>query len=485
MTHDRSAHLIFRGATVIDGTGSPRFVADVAVTDDRISAVGDLAGWEADAEIPAHGRVLTPGFIDAHTHDDRALLSQRDMAMKASQGVTTIIAGNCGVSLAPLVADEVPPPLDLIGGDQPGQWYRFQTFRDYFSALDDAPAAVNAAFLVGHMTLRVGVMDRYDRIAKDEEIVLMRERLAEGLDAGAIGLSTGLDYVPSAAASTEEIIGVATALADYGGLYVTHMRHEGVRIIESLDEAFEIGQASECPVIISHCKCHGAESFGRSPEVLEHIKGAMDRHEVGFDVYPYAASSTVLKTKEVAISSKVLVTWSKSHPEMAGRDLAEIAAQWGLSAHDAAERLQPAGAIYFAMDEADVQRFLSHPASMIGSDGLPHDAVPHPRLWGTFPRVLGHYARDVGLFSLEEAVRKMTSLAAERFRLKSRGVLRPGAFADLVLFDPDKVIDRASFESPMQPAAGIEQVYVNGEIVWHESGPMGNYPGRALRHDGK
>ncbi|MDH3688748.1 MAG: D-aminoacylase [Gammaproteobacteria bacterium] len=483
MARHLSADSIFRGVTVIDGTGSPRFVADVAVQDDRVLAVGELGEWNAAIEIDGVNRILAPGIIDAHTHDDRALLSQAEMAMKASQGVTTVIAGNCGVSLAPLVAEQVPPPLDLIGGDEPQQWFRFETFGDYLAALDDTPPALNAACLVGHMTLRVGAMDRYDRVAIGREVDVMRERLEEGLDAGAIGFSTGLDYAPNASASTEEIIGVAKALPQYNGIYATHMRNEGVHIIEALNETFEIGLATQSDVVVSHCKCHGTESFGRSPEILDHLEHAMQQQQVGFDVYPYTASSTILKSKEVEIASKVLITWSKPYPKMASKELSQIAEQWGLSLTDAAERLQPAGAIYFSMDEEDVRRFLSHPQSMIGSDGLPHDAAPHPRLWGTFPKVLGHYARDVGLFSLEEAVRKMTSLPAQRFRLKDRGVLRPGAFADLVMFDPDAVIDRATFESPMQPAAGIEQVYVNGRVVWQEGKSTANRPGRALRRN--
>jgi len=199
------------------------------------------------------------------------------------------------------------------------------------------------------------------------------------------------------------------------------------------------------------------------------------------DVYPYIASSTVLLPSFMDDCPRVLITWSEPHPDQAGRDISDIAADWACSWDEAAERLLPAGAIYFQMDEDDLQRILAFPNAMIGSDGLPHDAHPHPRLWGTFPRVLGHYARDVGLFSLEEAVRKMTSLTARQFGLKDRGVLREGAYADLVLFDPDTVLDRATFEDPKQPAAGIEAVWVNGRRVWEAGAHTGNRPGRALR----
>jgi N-acyl-D-amino-acid deacylase len=207
----------------------------------------------------------------------------------------------------------------------------------------------------------------------------------------------------------------------------------------------------------------------------------MERQEVGLDAYPYIASSTVLSAAQAERSLKVLVTWSRSAPEQAGRELSAIAADWGVSQKEAADRLQPAGAVYWTMDEADVQRVLRFAHTMIGSDGLPHDAHPHPRLWGAFPRVLGHYSRELGLFGLEEAVRRMTGLSAARFGLTGRGVLAAGAYADITVFDPDTVADRATFEAPTTPAAGIEHVFVNGRPVWTEGKPTGEHPGRALR----
>jgi N-acyl-D-amino-acid deacylase len=210
----------------------------------------------------------------------------------------------------------------------------------------------------------------------------------------------------------------------------------------------------------------------------------MARQPVSLDAYPYAATSTVIKPERCIPEIRVVVTWSNPHPEMVGRELSEIAALWGCARLEAAERLRPGGAVYFQLAEADVREVLAFPHSMIGSDGLPSDRMPHPRLWGTFPRVLGHYARDIGLFTLEEAVRRMTGLPAERFGLDSRGVIRDGAFADVTVFDPKTIIDRASFEQPVQQAAGIEHVFVNGERIWHEGRPTGRRPGRALRRSG-
>jgi N-acyl-D-amino-acid deacylase len=403
------------------------------------------------------------------------------MAPKVSQGVTTVVTGNCGISLAPLtVRGPLPPPLDLVGDDER---YRFTRFADYLDALDKAPAATNAACLVGHSTLRVGAMDKLDRPANEREIEAMRKQLAEALAAGAIGLSTGLWYAPAHAAPKDEIVALAKLLHDADAIYTTHMRDEGDHVMDSLDESFAVGREAAVPVVISHHKVAGMANFGRMSETLPHIAAAMKAQAVGLDAYPYTASSTVLRAEDVQVARKVLITWSKRHPEMAGRELSAIAREWGVSELEAAERLQPAGAISFKMDEVDVRRVLAFEHTMIGSDGLPHDKHPHPRLWGTFARVLGHYCREEKLFPLEEAVRKMTGLPAARFGLKNRGKLAPGAYADIAVFDPATIIDRASFETPTTPAAGIHLVLVNGEAVWRDDAATGSRPGRVLRRN--
>jgi N-acyl-D-amino-acid deacylase len=469
---------ILRGGTVIDGTGGPRRRADVAITGDRIAAVGEVARTAGTREVDVAGLVVAPGFIDVHTHDDRALLAS-DMAAKASQGVTTVITGNCGVSLAPLSLDRPPPPpLDLIGDIAD---YAYPRFADYLAALDKSPPAINAAALVGHSTLRAGTMTELDRPARADEIARMQQRLTEALEAGAIGLSSGLYYAPAAHAPAAEIEALAALLRPAGALYTTHMRDEAEHVLDSLDESFQVGRAAQVPVVISHHKTTGVANFGRTAETLPKIAAAMRGQEIGLDAYPYIASSTVLRTSRLDEATRVLITWSKAMPEQAGRELAEIAREWGVGLREAAERLQPAGAIYWMMDEADVQRVLAFEHTMIGSDGLPHDVHPHPRLWGTFPRVLGHYCREVGLFGLETAVRKMTGLPAARFGLSGRGCVAEGAYADLAVFDAETVIDRATFAEPTQPAAGIAHVFVNGRPVWSDGKPSGERPGRALR----
>ena len=440
------------------------------------SPSGDLAAIVADREIDASGRAVAPGFIDVHTHDDRALLSDPDMAFKASQGVTTVVIGNCGSSLAPLEAGRpTPPPLNLFGGPE---WWRFPTVEAYVSELERAPPALNTAVLVGHATLRTGVMDDLDRPATDAQTAAMQERLEEGMAAGAIGFSTGLFYPPNRAAPTDEVVALAEVAARAGGVYTTHMRDEHDHVLDSLDEAFEIGSRARLPVVVSHHKCAGPKNFGRTRETLRKFDGARRSQEVGLDVYPYTAGSSVLLPALIDDSERVLITWSEPCPEAAGRDLDAIASEWSVDRFAAADRLQPAGAVYFMMDEEDVRRVLAYPHSMIGSDGSPHDEKPHPRLWGTFPRVLGHYSRELGLFPLEIAVHKMTGLPAARFGFANRGVVRPGAAADIVIFDPDSVIDRATYEEPVRPAAGIHLVIANGEAVWGR-GALDRGPARA------
>jgi N-acyl-D-amino-acid deacylase len=457
---------IIRGATIIDGTGSPRSTGDIAITGDRIAGIGDLGAWSADREIEAKGRVVAPGFIDAHTHDDRAVLVGAEcMLCKMSQGVTTVVVGNCGISLSPVRMKSRPiPPLDLLGGDE---WWTFDSFGDYAERLERVPAPVNTVALIGHTSLRVEAMDSdILRAASDREAAQMQTRLREALQQGASGFSTGLYYPAANQAPTAEVVAVAEALRDTGGLYVTHMRDEADSILASIEETLKIGQSVGAPVVISHHKCAGPANFGRSVETLAVLEAARWRQKLAFDVYPYNASSTVLMPEKLHPDVPVRITWSVPYSQFTGRWLDDIAAEWEIDRVTAAKRLLPAGAIYYQMNEDDVQRILAHPLSMVGSDGLPHDQFPHPRLWGSFPRVLGHYARDLGLFSLETAVHKMTGRVAEVFGLADRGVLRPGAFADLVLFDAATVIDSADFDVPTRPAEGIVETWVAGQSAY-------------------
>lgn len=473
--------LLIRNATVVDGTGDVRYEADIGIVGDRIAKIGDLSTSSAKNEIDLKGKVAAPGFIDAHTHDDRMMLSDPEMTPKISQGVTTIIGGNCGISLAPmprLIPDPVTPPLNLL--DDLGGWFKFPTFASYLSELNQQPSTTNRAMLVGHTTLRVAVMDDLEQPATPDQIRQMQELVTEAMQAGAIGVSTGLFYEPAVAAPTEEVIEVCKPLKEYNGLYCTHMRDEADGVMDSLEETFRIGREVGVPVVISHHKVIGQKNYGRSAETLEFIEKSMAKQPICLDCYPYAAGSTVLSWSRAVTSARVIVTWSKKLPEYAGQDLDKIAEKLGVSQEEAIEKLLPAGAIYFRMDEQDVQKILQFGPTMIGSDGLPHDASPHPRLWATFPRVLGHYRRGLGLFSLETAVHKMTGLTAHNFGLTDRGVLKEGAFADLTLFDEETVDAAATYENPIALSHGIAAVIVNGEVVWRDGRATGTRPGRVL-----
>lgn len=476
------SRVVIRNGVLIDGTNAPRRKADIAIEGQRIVAIADAGTLRSSNEVDANGLIVAPGFIDVHTHDDEHLISHPAMAMKASQGVTTVIAGNCGASGAPCDREGPPPALLRLVFKEDANIT--PTMAAFIARVEAAKPAVNAAFLVGHSTLRVDAMgDDLGRAATGPERKRMREKLDAALADGAIGLSSGLFYPPARSAPAEELIEIGMPLGRHRAVYTAHIRDESEEIMAALDEAFRIGrETGAANTIISHHKCAGLTNFGRSRDTLALIERTSANQPVAFDVYPYVAGSTILLPEMVERASKVLVTWSDAKPEISARDLDEVAKEWKCSRQEAATRLQPAGAIYFMMDEADVRRIMSHPKAMIGSDGIPGDKHPHPRLWGTFPRVLGHYAREVRLFSLEEAVYRMTGLSACNFNLRERGTLAVGNFADIVLFDDATVADRATFEAPMEPAAGIKLVLVNGQAVWNDGKATGNRPGQALRH---
>jgi N-acyl-D-amino-acid deacylase len=471
-----SCDTLIRNATVFDGSGVAAEVADVALRGDRIAAIGKSLAWRAECEVDAEGLALAPGFIDVHTHDDLSVIRAPEMMPKISQGVTTVIAGNCGISGSPVsLRAGLPEPMNLLGD---ADTFRYPTFQAYKEAILAAQPAVNVAALVGHTALRSNHMDRLDRTATKTEIEAMCAQLRGSLDGGALGLSTGLAYLSANAASPEEVLELAQPLAAAGAVYTTHMRTEGDAILDAMNEAFQIGRMARVPVIVSHLKCAGIANWGRSGEVLHALEAARANQQAGCDCYPYAATSTVLDLRQVDERVKITITWSEPHPEIAGQTLKQIAAAWKTTQLEAARALRPAGAIYHSISEDDMRHILRHPATMIGSDGLPNDPLPHPRLWGTFPRVLGRYCREEKLFSLADAVNKMTAMSAQRFGLAHRGLLREGNFADLTLFDPEKIIDTATFSEPMQPAKGIAGVWVNGVLSYNAQGSTNQRAGR-------
>lgn len=474
--------LLIRNALIIDGSNMPGYPADVAIREGRIQRIGDLDGVSATEEINARGRVLAPGFIDVHTHDDTVVIHKPNMLPKISQGVTTVIVGNCGISASPVRLRGTPPdPMNLLGS---AAAFVYPRFSDYRAAVDAARPAVNVAALIGHTALRSNHLDDLYRTAKPLEIAAMRAQLRDSLESGALGLSTGLAYASAFSADTDEVLQLAQELTAFDAVYTTHLRSEFAPVLEAMDEAFRIGRHAKVPVVISHLKCAGAGNWGRSPQLLAALEHAALSHPVGCDCYPYAASSSTLDLKQVTDAFRITITWSTPHPAQGGRDLIDIAADWGLPLLETARKLQPAGAVYYGMDESDVQRILTHPLSMIGSDGLPEDPFPHPRLWGAFPRVLGHFCRDLGLFPLHTAVHKMTGLSAARFALHERGEISEGYWADLVLFDPDRVRDVADFSHPQRAAEGIDGVWVNGHLSYADGKAQGPRQGKFLPRSG-
>jgi N-acyl-D-amino-acid deacylase len=476
------ADIILKGGSVIDGRGQPAFAADVALRGDTIVAIGDLAKVTAERIVEVTGLVVAPGFIDVHTHDDLICITQPDMTPKISQGVTTLIVGNCGISAPPLrFHNSVDEPFNLLGQKED---FAYDTFASYRQAVEAVAPRVNVAALVGHSTLRVQCVEDLGRPATSLEREQMNALLREALDEGAVGMSSGVFYAPAQAADVEELQLLAQTVSNAGGVYTAHIRDERDGIVEALQEAFVVTKPGRTPLVLSHHKCAGLRNWGRATETLGLIDAARQSQPVHLDCYPYTAGSTVIRPDLADGEVEILINWSTPYPEMAGRTLKSIAAEWELTQVSAAERLMPGGASYFQMHEQDMREILKHSHCMVGSDGLPHDSLPHPRLWGTFPRVLGRYARDLNVINLEMAVHKMTGLSAATFALANRGLIAVGMKADITVFDPDTIIDRATYRAPAQMAEGVVHVFVNGNLAWTQNATTPTRSGRFLRRAG-
>jgi N-acyl-D-aspartate/D-glutamate deacylase len=487
--------LVIQGATVFDGTGAAGRRADVAVRGDRIAAVADAIEPAGATALDARGLAVAPGFLDVHTHDDFAVVLHPEMGFKVLGGVTTVVVGNCGMGAAPQAQAR-----GFAAAFHPGmQLPEWDGYAGYLDHLDAAPASCNVAALVGHGAVRAAVMGGDARAPSDAELDRMRALVREGVGAGCVGFSTGLIYEPGKHAQTGEIVALAHEFAATGGLYATHMRDEGMHLPESVRESIEIGERAGVPVQISHHKASGRENWGKVKESLRLIEDARARGlDVTADQYPYTAASTVLaavlsfleaagggigrgRPEDIQLSS------APQHPEWEGKTIAALADAWKLSPIDAARRILDAEGIgatvvLHVMCEDDVRTVLRHPTTMIGSDGLPTlHGKPHPRLYGTFARVLGTYVREQGVLSLAEAVHRMTGFPARKFGFADRGEVRAGAFADLVVFDPARIADVATYEDPHQPPAGIAHVFINGTQVVKKGAHTRARPGRTLR----
>jgi N-acyl-D-amino-acid deacylase len=494
-----SYDLVIRGGTVYDGSGAQGVRADVGVRGDRVVAVGAIPE-RGGLEFDAGGQAVCPGFIDVHSHDDFAVLLDPEMDFKVMQGVTTDIVGNCGSGVVPYSAG-----VQRFGRFHPGaEVPEWNGFGQYLQRVDEIGPSLNIAVLMGHGSLRNGAMGMAQRPPTSDELRQMLDWTREGVENGAVGLSTGLIYEPGRYAATDEIVALAKVLGGpAGGLYASHMRNEATGLLDAVRETIGIGEAAGVPVEISHHKASGRENWGRVHESLRIIEEARARGvEVTADQYPYTAGSTsfhaVVQNGALGTGGSgpnglglldpadILIAAAPRHPAYEGKTLAELVEQFDLPLEQTAQRLldeegEALFVVLFSMDEADVRRVMAHPTTMIGSDGVPAGSKPHPRLYGCFARVLGRYTRDEGVLDLPTAIHKMTGMPATKFRLAARGVLRPGAFADIVVFDPQTVDDIATYAEPRQYPRGINAVYVNGVAVRQGERHTGARPGRGVR----
>ncbi len=520
--------VLVTGARLLDGTGAPARDGDLLLEDDRIAEVGDTT-LKPDEVLDATGFVVAPGFIDVHSHGDFSLPVDPEAAAKVLQGVTTEVVGNCGLGLQP-ANDKVDAMygrlLPLIFGESGGDASCSPTLAHYRARLAETGITVNAAPLIPHGNVRCAVMGMAEGAPTETELDAMCALVAQGMEEGAFGLSTGLVYPPGAYAETEELVRLAAAVAPRRGLYATHMRNEGPRLVEAVAEAISIGERAGVSVQLSHHKAAGQLNWGKVKTTLGMVDAAVARGlDVHSDVYPYTAGSTVLSALFVplwafegsldrlverlsdpdtrarvvrdaedmqlafvdlprwlgffpkrwllpamsfVLGRSIVISSVKRQVRYEGMTIGAIAKERGRPLHEAmldllVEEDLGVTAIAHVMSEKDVQAVLAHPRTMVGTDGLPTRAgKPHPRTYGTYPRVLQHYVAELGLLTLEQAVHRMTGMVARKLGLRDRGVLAPGAAADVVVFDPRAVKDHATYADPRRSPEGIAHVFVNG-----------------------
>lgn len=514
-----------RDASIIDGSGAPAVHGDIVVSGERIGAVGRCSDVRARVTIEAGGRVATPGFIDMHSHSDALVAGGRPLPHKLLQGVTTELIGQDGISAAPMTEASRDPMAALIeplAGPVAGGW-RPWSVNEFLGVVAARRPQTNILTLTGHGNLRMAVMGHKMAAADAETLRRMGELLAEAMIQGSFGLSLGLIYPPCSYSDTEELVALGEVVRRHDGVIVSHIRDEQDGILDALDEMIAIGRRSGARIHISHLKCLGRNNWGRMPRVLERMdRASADGVEISFDQYPYDASCTslslllpgwvveggwdrfrrrveddptrrkVLAAVETAMEGRggagairIASARCAEAERFAGRTLAEAAEVWALPPAEAAFRIIHASrlgavAIYHAMSIEDVQCAMCHPLHTAGSDGI-LGAFPHPRAYGSFARIIRHFQQERGLFSLETAIRDMTAKPAQILGLAGRGVIAPGCFADLVVFDPARFTDHATYDDPTATATGLDWAFVNGEPVVEDGRMKDRFPGRVLR----
>ena len=517
---------ILSGGMVYDGWGGEPRRVDIGVTGDTITAMGDLSEVSAGRVFSVDGLAVAPGFIDIHTHSDFSVFDNPGMGSSLAQGVTTELTGNCGISIGLATSDPVFAH-EKKWAERGGNAVSWERLSEYFARLEEIGPALNFGSLAGHGTIRKAVMGFDDRAPAPEELLRMSSVLDDALADGAFGLSSGLEYVPGAHAGHDELAALARRSAAAGGFYSTHMRNEGDRLVESVAEAIAVGEAANVPLQISHHKSEGHANWGKIAQTLALIEASRAKgHDVMADVYPYSAfmtglsvillsdwaragSNTDIATRLKNDSTRMRILdeihakdwdWSaiqigtaRQRREVQGMTLATLGFRDGLSPAEAAINLLAGeegwvSATHFAMSEDDIAAVMTDRLTMIGSDGVAQDIAgslagdkTHPRTFGTFPRVLGVYVRERGVLTLAEAIKKMTTLPAKRMKLTDRGALEVGRKADITVFDPETVSDRATFDEPNQYPSGIELVFVNGRLALEGGVPTGVRAGAVLR----
>jgi len=491
--------LVIKNATVIDGSGSEGVILDVGIEGDRIVSIAPDINAESAETLDATGLVLAPGFIDVHSHDDFHVLIEPEVRHNILQGITTAIVGNCGFGAAGSDAGKIQMKAINEPSAELPDW---AGYAGYLEEIDKTSPVLNVAALIGHHTARREAMGGVeDRPPSDSELAAMLANVTEGMEAGAVGMSTGLVYEPGRYASTDEVVAIANVVGQYGGLYVSHMRDEGSGLLDSIKETLHIGEASGAAVEVSHHKSVGKSNWGMVSRSLEMIEDAVAQgRDVTADQYPYTARSTMLfaLVQNGTFNSSPGGAMGKSEPsevllcsvpgqnDFEGRTLQSFVEEFDLPGEEAANKLlrDYSGDILvaaFGMDEGDVRMVMAHSSTMIGTDGLDRGSKPHPRAWGTYPRVLGKYVREEGVISLENAIYKMTNMPATKFGIANRGLIKEGYFADLVMFDPDTVIDNATYENSRVGPEGMPHVIVNGKFAVRDGKHAGSRSGRALR----
>ena len=521
--------LIVKNGIIVDGTASPPFIADIGIKSDLIVKIGDLSGERAEVVINANKNIVAPGFIDIHNHSDISIFVVPTADNYVLQGVTTIVIGNCGFSPAP-ITDKNTEIIEEAKKQYPEVEVKWRTFNEYLEALNALEKSINVVPLVGFGAIRSAILGFEDTKPTTNQLNEMKELVKEAMDAGAFGLSTGLIYTPQNFADTNEIIELCKIVSKFNGIYATHMRNEGTGLIDSIIEAITIGRNSSCPIEISHLKSVGIPAWGLVREGIKIIEYYANKgFDVSADVYPYTATSTSLsailppwireggtkrmleRLKDPNVPDKIArefeeygimeeryiewwqiaISWSPNHSELEGKNIEDISREWGLDSVKTIIKLllDDEGlteALFHTLNEEDVRYVIKSPYTAIGSDGSIKkfgEGKPHPRNYGTFPRIIAKYVREEKILSLPEAIRKMTSMPARKLKLWDRGILRPGMKADIVIFNYYTIRDTATYANPHSYPKGIEYVIINGNIVVEEGKHTGRKPGKLLKHE--